>query len=220
MRTGSTWLCSLLDSHPEIECKQEIIHRTKYRGSFANSKPYISRCFSGKSGEIKGFKILYHQFRGPNTVASNILINMLREDYKVKVVHLKRNPLEIFISHQLSKRSKLWNVFKGIDGLKCVSDADVSDVKQTMANHNNKITLDLSEAIMFKKKYRYWVDKIEREFKDVITISYDELPDISRICEFLGVRCFESKANTIKLISKPYVDIIENFKEIEKVFVV
>lgn len=115
-RSGSTWLGSLVDSHPSVIYKYQPLFSYRFKGALTSqsSKSDISNFFSEIAqvsddfldqvdSKLKGivprfFKseptcIVYKEVR-----YHHILANMLKHDSEVKVVGLIRNPLSVLYS--------------------------------------------------------------------------------------------------------------------------
>ena len=222
MRTGTTWLCSILDNHPDIDCRQEILHSKRYRGSVASAYKYVSSTLNDSAKKLVGFKLLYHQFRGPDTADTQIFRFLINDIYKAKIIHIIRDKLEVFVSLQLSKRAKLWNVFKSNGTVSVISastrfsDQPTIDLNHALEIYNTPIKLDIELASQFLYRYERWMLLISEMFPNRIDINYADLPDVVRVYEYLNVPKAEPTFATEKLLSIPYDQIVVNYDEIKR----
>lgn len=215
MRTGSSWLCSLLDSHPQVGCMREIMHRTRYKGKMGSARSYINETLSTIKKPVKGFKILYHQLRGIDNTAYAIFKYLVNDVYKCKVIHIVRNELDVYISHRRAVASKIWNIYNNSGKYEAIHDrgwqhermaqntienCDLTkqDVDHIIKSYNKDITVDLDDFKIFLQRYRIWKNEIAKSF-DVLEVNYDELPNIHRICSILNIDHVKTEGKTIKL---------------------
>ena len=115
-RSGSTWLSTLLDSHPQIKAFEEPFTWRKYRPNWTDKNfptyydyknntstksPWVLFNYldildsykAEKDFEIIGFKVMYHQI----LTNPELLIKLVLDRYKI--VHLfRQNHLDILIS--------------------------------------------------------------------------------------------------------------------------
>lgn len=149
-RTGSSWICDLLNSHSRVECHYEIFKDQKDLSKIEELK---------KREKNQVFKILHHQ-------VSDDEIERLIHDQEVDLLFLKRrNPIERYVSLKLAEKTGVWhidqlvtdeNISKGI--------SDIAKGKYSLREIWNR----LIEA--FKSHYNRMTYK-----PDQITIDIDDL---------------------------------------------
>lgn len=220
MRTGSTWLCSLLSKHPDIDCRLELLHYTAFKGSASKAKQYLDEClFATSPKTVRGFKIMYHQMRGPRSASCGIFATLLRDIYKCKVINIKRrNCLETYVSHKLATQAGIWNLFENnhiqphqglnFETKKC------EDIPKYLDQYNVPITIDINDWLLFQKKLTVWDALIAELFPDRLEIYYEDLPDMNRIWDYLGVPPANVTTDTIKLRRLPVEQLVSNLDDI------
>jgi len=107
-RTGSTWLHTLLNSHPKIISLGEVVdHRTpksQHPNSYFDKKPIFI--------QASGFKIFY----GLENQEYTQLQEQLRSDQSIKIIHLTREDKKAqFESFRRAKQLKEWTKGMGIE---------------------------------------------------------------------------------------------------------
>ncbi len=121
-RSGSTWLKSLLDSHPQIRCFGELFlyhpwpdwpdpslpPYYEFRQRQPGRRPMVTyrylealSQYPGDQDAI-GFKLMYNQL----AVFPEILFTLIRQRYRI--IHLVRvNPLDVVISRQRMRKASI-----------------------------------------------------------------------------------------------------------------
>ena len=124
-RTGSNWLCTLLDSHPDILCHHEIfnpggIHLAWSRrdgsldlGSVAerdrDPESVLKRVWSNGLGHARvGFKMTRGQAEG-------VLAAVLADRTVLKIVLRRADALATFVSETLARQTGEWESYPGLD---------------------------------------------------------------------------------------------------------
>jgi hypothetical protein len=194
-----------------------LLHRRAYEGSAYDAPNYLDEAFFNNStNPVQGFKILYHQFRGPISDECSEFIKMFRDGYKI--IHMqRRNKLETYVSHRMAKKSLIWNVFINEEkvNFKTHNGKQFVSVDHCVSSYNRPIRINIEDYKMFEKKLSVWEKKIKEYFPDHLEVFYEDLPNISNVCEFLGVPdCTDLKAETIKLRKLPLEQMILNYDEI------
>lgn len=215
MRTGSSWLCSILNSHPDICCKQEILHYTQYKGKMGSSRSHISEQLINCNQKHVGFKILYHQMRGIDSISYHTLKYYINELYKCKIIHIIRDELEVYISHRRAKKTKLWNIFKNMGSINPIADVQLNNIDQTLREYNEPIMVNVEDFKLYLNRYREWKKIINDEF-ETLQINYSELPNVGKICDYLEVENLPLLGQSLKLCNKPIEDCIINYEEISR----
>lgn len=99
-RTGSSWFCDLLNSHPDITCHYEIF---KDRSVDLDVIDQIK-----KPTQINIYKVLYYQL-------SLEQFKQLFARKQTKFIILSRNPIDRFVSYKLAVQTNLWHLDNMLD---------------------------------------------------------------------------------------------------------
>lgn len=222
-RTGSNFLMSLLNSHPNCICYGEIFTNLKVGSwdipfslrkigdiNLKDKDPidYLdNRIYSGYPKEIKsaGFKLFYHHARKEN---EKVVWNYLKSESSIKKIHLLRdNFLEIYLSHISAKKNgqfvDTWNRSKTLERIKL----DYIDCENYFQSLDENI----------KKIREYFA------LEQLIEIRYEEL--IKQRQTVLDFLLSKLNLDSMKLIPKTYkqnyVSLekrVANFNEIKEYF--
>lgn len=213
MRTGSTWLATLLDSHPDIDCKLELLHKVHYRGNTAGAKAHLDdKLFGISAAKYRGFKVMYHQMRGINSAACQELANLFTKTYLCKIIHIRRrNLLETFVSHRLAQRSGVWNL--GAQTIRSKASTKLTQAQCRLA-YNRPMTLDPADYRLFVSRIREWEAKALQLFPGCFEVFYEDLPGAAyAVLDFLDAPQMPLVAKTEKLRQLPLEEIVANYVE-------
>lgn len=102
-RTGSTFLMSLLDSHPNIECVGEIFKNTQGIAPYTVWVRYFAKRL--KRTKAVGFRLFYyHPENGDQKVWE-----LLKADSSIVIVHLTRQHLlRMLLSQRIGVKTNRW----------------------------------------------------------------------------------------------------------------
>lgn len=225
-RSGSTFLVSALNNHPEIKCAGEIfkainplriIHpeysyfhtRNENLKSkalhFLNKKKivtdHLNKIYGQNSNQIFGFKLMPRQIqRFPQT--RNYIV-----EHKIPVILLVREHyLERLVSIKVAAKTKVFGAKNSHQKL-------------------NKIILDTSSLIQDLDKMQAQTNEMKElaEKTNHLIISYEDLT-VHKVDEtqeaiftFLNTASGGLESNMKKLIKNPLDEIIENYEEVAKV---
>lgn len=196
-RSGSTWLHTLLNSHPQIISKGEIVYKFHKLNRAFNLNEHA---FSARPAPIKavGLKVFYgleNDIYGP-------ALQVLRNDTTIKVIHLVReDKLAQFVSLKLAKKSREWSHQK--------------------PHKAQSIRIDPAQFQEFKDGQMKLQAKIEENFTGrMLTISYEDLIDnredtLRLVQDFLGVKQRRLFSALKKQSLIPISDQIENWSDFE-----
>lgn len=224
-RSGSTWLRSLLDSHPQIRMfgepflwrkekrgwpDEEFLRYYDYRQANATLRPWVMfkyldnlEHYQSVPHDTIGFKMMYIQIiKDPE-----FLFKIIQDKYRV--IHLaRRNHLDVLISKTVGKQ---YNVFH-------VNNSDSKTRKVTLNTASLVRTLDIYEAM-------YRVAKTFLKFSplEVMEVQYESLKadpetNLGAIADFLGVDSNKivTQSNYKKVNPGSYADKITNYEEVVK----
>ena len=193
-RSGSTFLETLLNSHPNIRSLSEIFHEREldpktvfyYPKSRKQHKLFIddpqrfldvvlyNRYFH-KDISYVGFKILYYQTRFHKQAS---VWPYLADHKEIKIIHLKRNNLLAqYLSLVRAKKTDTWTQWK------------------TRKDSYEPVTLRLKECVGYFRAMENFMDETDWMFlrHDVKEVRYEDLVadrerQLGDILDFLGVQ--------------------------------
>jgi LPS sulfotransferase NodH len=209
-RTGSTWLCDVLDTHPAIRCHSEVFHphavyyskRSTAAGTLgtdlaerdADPHGFASRLFAHHEGRAAvGFKVMAGH-------APQLVADLLRESRIRKLVLRRENRIRVYVSEQ---RAATVNAWRGVnyDGL--------------------KIHVDPGTLVAYADHYDVYFDWVERSVADqpALHLTYESLfrPEtVAAALEFLGVEpdLSQLRTNVEAQSSDSLRDAIANYDEL------
>jgi LPS sulfotransferase NodH len=228
-RTGSTWLVSLLDSHPQIRMYGELFHKesaplpygqqdfrrfSEFRGQeetgWRSGRPfvtahYLSELFGREGAEAVGFKLMYNQVaRLPEVVA---LLRLQR----ARVLHLIReNLLDVVVSRETMLRRGVAHVSEQLPATETQVTLDVTTLRRRLAR------LELQVAI-FRRIARA-IDGSSCELTYELLLR-DPSRHLAQVAAFLGVRQDAAAALSSSLVRAspvPRAARIENYSAVEQ----
>ena len=203
-RSGSTYLATLLDSHPNIVCKGELLHPNNV--GVMNAEQYLvtfQKVLDGlwKSDErceACGCKIKNSQIACLNKSVVKYLV-----DKDVQVIHIvRRNVLNLLIEQNLVRRNHLY-------------------VMKPYPPDSVVITVDnLYNAIDSQKNY---IEKVNKLLPRNILVEYEDLCwdkdcEIRRIAEFLGVEFSDTSSPMVKQMLMSQSECLVNYQELQQQF--
>lgn len=216
-RSGSTFLVSLLKSHPEINCYGEIFplepQKDGQRGRSSKYKTqddvYQKLSFVYNQAQVKasGFKFKYpSQFEHYPEVAEYLLTN---KD-TISIIFLRRKN---FLKAAISKQNQV----------KVLAAKGVNNMQKDNFEQLEKLNLEIDKAIRYmrvrKANDEYYYQQIS-DFKKVYHFFYEELVEsyektIKDILLFLDVDATKSLSSDFKKITKDSLeDCLENYDEV------
>jgi len=203
-RSGSSFLMSLLASHPNIKTYGEYFRRLNNR-SYQDMLDYV---FSPKFRQIKavGFKIFYNH---PYDTNSDDFWSYLASINDLKIIHLiRKNFLRTFISRKIADITDQWFL--------CGNKFYDKEVRltinpQELQNSYNKYqNLQRQRIALF-------------DSRQVLEIFYEEMiadldSQFHTITSFLNVPFIIPKSNLIKQNARILREIVENYDELRVYF--
>jgi LPS sulfotransferase NodH len=216
-RTGSNWLCTLLDSHPDILCHHELFNPKGIHyalglrdGSFSlgtkeerdrDPLGLLARAFATHLGHgAVGFKINWSQ-------DARVFDAVLRDVEVKKILTVRRNRIKTFVSELIAEQTGQWESY--------IHRSPRGDVKSLRVDREA-----LAEHI--GRNERYYADLRERlraTERPYIEVAYEDLEsdeEHARILGFLGVAPPTSRleAATFKRNPSNLKDLISNYEEL------
>ncbi|MCC5929324.1 MAG: sulfotransferase [Cyclobacteriaceae bacterium] len=204
-RTGSTWLHTLLNSHPNISSIGEMNKENKtYSDIKKNGLNYLTKNLP-KSIKAVGFKIFFEYLSDQN---NSWLLQEITLDKNIKIIHLSRNNLlRMYVSLAIANYTGNFSTV----------------YHNTKHNFKNKIEIDPENCITYLNKIMEFEKELLLRIKnhELLNLSYEDLESdthnkINTILNFLQVKQY----NCYSLLKKQNNDdldkIIANFDVLEK----
>jgi LPS sulfotransferase NodH len=209
-RTGSTFLVSALDAHPDIEAKGEVLDGLRSKGvdvQRAWLDRYFRTPFVGRHRAV-GFKTKLRDVFDQEHFAAAI------ERYDALVIVLdRRNDVKHAVSRitarVLRERTGRWNRYEGSDELGLI-EVDPDDFAERLTAVEDE-----------KRVIRDFADSLGRPYLD---LDYEDLladPDATfgRVFDLLGVRRVPVQGATFKNTSDDLGEVIANFADLRSRYV-
>ena len=160
-------------------------------------------------GRVKSvvFKLLYdHCQDNP----SREIWNCIEKTEGIKIIHLKRNLLDVYVSYQLAVKYDTWHV---------------REENQLDYMNHARLIINPQECFQFMTETTdNWVDYEKSFYKhEILDVWYENLlanlsPEMERIQNWLGVTPVPVQPRTYKQVNRPLEDIIENYPELFSYF--
>jgi len=222
-RSGSNFLVSMLESHPNLYLHYEIFLEEKLRTvsiqqmiNSIGAIEYIKQCYRQRGyEEAIGCKILYYQLEPEyaermKIPSISLVQGYLRRSCQIKVIHLKRrNKLKILTSVKLARLTRQWSL-----------RADENPLSNKL-----QISLTPEECENEFLQIEGWEMKYDQLFQyhPLINVYYEDLiADIplmtKQILDFLKVPYKPLTTNLKKQSNRPLSEIITNYSELQAYF--
>jgi len=209
-RVGSTYLTSLLNSHPNILALGEELRDLKEEGAETQlewTKNFFNPSIVGRNAAI-GFNVKLVHTMDPEAFAQ------LLHDNQCKIIHLyRRNRVKAVVSRlngeRLYKKTGKWGLF---DESNRPSSFVVDPAKfEEYLNHREKMDRQLAE----------YVNQLDLPTLDLVyeDLLRDEKAFLDGIYSFLEVPPRVVEGSTLKITSDDLRQVIENFDEIRANYV-
>lgn len=204
-RTGSTWLCQMLDGHPEVRCFGEVYHpepvamnRTgppelmpdrRFCEFPGGHRAYHAHLADLAGGARLGYKLMYNQ------ASPRLLASLLG---RARMIHLRRDPLD-----------------------SCLSEAVMEHTGTAHSSTRLEIEPFAVDPVRFRKKLATLQRRIaiataiSRAFRS-LDVNYADLArdrqrELSRIFDVLGLAPHAIGETTTRKIRPDYRDVITNY---------
>ena len=200
MRSGSTYLTTLLNKFPEISSDYEFQWKPTFRTftnlhkiipSFrADVKVMMEKSFEDKNTPIIGSKVVFSGSRKYSRLDFTDLGIAINKD--IKIIYLKRRPKDIVLSmiknqgHNIKKTSD-FSKEKNII-LESIKDDNIEN--QSLKKFEFNINILINNFLAIKQNQKN-IKKFCEKHKNYIEIKYEDLvcttkPELERLCQFLG----------------------------------
>jgi LPS sulfotransferase NodH len=229
-RSGSTWLMSELDSHPQIAAYDELflgargvqpeptdvsdfvsylarIPRPVRRLGPLHRATYLRAVFRERRGiEAVGFKLMYGQVR------ANFGLLPLFTVRRVRVVHLIRaNLLDAVVSYEAGRASGVFHRKPGDPAPETRIHLDATGLRERLGY----MEWDVARARVWLERYR--LPRLEISYEELVG-RHDET--LSAIRDFLGVEEDDELYSAYAPIRQgAKLDLVENVDEVRAVLI-
>ncbi|MEI8335340.1 MAG: hypothetical protein WCG37_00545 [Actinomycetes bacterium] len=208
-RTGSTFLVSALDSHPDVEAKGEVLDGLRPKGVDAQRawvERYLRGPVVGRSKAV-GFKTKLRDVLDQEAFTEAV------KRYDAQIIVLdRRNDVKHAVSRitarVLRDRTGRWNRYEGSEELGLL-EIDAADFASRL------------EAVEEEKGViRSFVDGLDRPY---LHIDYEDLcadppATFDKVFKYLGVRSLPVVGATLKNTSDDLREVIANFDELRGLY--
>lgn len=215
-RCGSNWLCSLLDSHPEILCHHELfnpdgVHLSR---SLRNQPDLLSNLqalpplslLAQAWSRSKGFKAVGFKL---NLGQSEMIFNEVLNDHGVrKIIISRRNRIRSFVSEMNAEKTGVWESFP----------------ESTPMPHPGPLHVDKAELIQRTQRnqdyYRGLRDLLDQTDQPVLELEYETLDKAEqqqRMLNYLEVNPQQALVTATSRMNRGSLrSLISNDKELEQ----
>jgi LPS sulfotransferase NodH len=216
-RTGSNWLCSLLNSHPDVLCHHEVFNPSGIFYALArrdgsldlgtreerDRRPlaFLERVWRNPLGfACVGFKMT----RGQD---EQVLEAVLGDRGVRKIVVKRRNRVKTFVSELIARRTGQWEVY---------DRADLVAERPRVEVDPAELRLNVAQNDAY---YARLEAALRRSGQAFVAVAYEELSsdrERLRLLEFLGVRPAPEvlRASSVKQNSTDLRRLVANFDEL------
>ncbi|HEX7034356.1 MAG TPA: Stf0 family sulfotransferase [Pseudomonadales bacterium] len=204
-RTGSNMLISLLNSHPEIIAKGELLARLK---GGSHEEILRTKLIPRRRTRAIGFKLFYYH---PMDHGREEVWESLVSDPALRIIHLKRrNVLRTCVSRAIAEKQDVWK-------------ERTTEVKATA--REKAVHLSYDELVEAFQKTREWEEHTDRLFSGHprLEVVYEQMaqtpvPTFSRVAAFLGVQDHTPSTDLVKQNPEPLSQLILNYEELRTRF--
>lgn len=237
-RTGSSWVCDLLNSHPHAACLYEVLKDHKELTQ-EQRVDLIQNKLTDSKDQLTVAKLLFYQLE------VNVLERFIKDnDFEFYLI--QRNPIDRFVSLKLAELTGTWHldymindevvsrglsdIFKGKYSLKEIFQR----IKEGINSYWSKLTYqpqkininikELQESIDYEAKMiamaRSWLKQTDGELK---ILKYEDLPlddDQKRdqiICDFFKLKRHSLQSSRQKIDWHSLEERVLNFSELPKI---
>jgi hypothetical protein len=234
-RTGSSFLCDLLNSHSRLDCQYEIF---KDVPQSSNTMDYVSFKFENSKEEVTGFKLLHFQ------ADLELQKSLLTEgDYKI-ILLKRRNPIDRFGTLKLAEDTGVYHLdhqltpevvdrgIKDILMLKYSVKEVLEKISHTIGSFIEKLTYKPHQLTILKdallksyedeKNYHRIVNKFasnkDSHFKEIFyedLCTDNKIENHREILKYLGLSYEELTSSRSKIDHHPLKERIKYFDELK-----
>lgn len=215
-RTGSNWLCSLLDSHPDILCHHEIFNPEgiHYALSARGGELDFGTVRERDSVPLQVLDRVWHETLGLPVVGFKLnrgqnpaVLNRVLRDRDVRKIIIKRvNRIRTFVSERIAELTGEWESYR---------ESERNDKKVTVTVNPAELR---RHALANQRFYQEIYQSLEDTKQAAMEIHYEKLADaqeVARALAFLGVSpAAKLTAGTRKQNASSLHELISNIDDL------
>lgn len=215
-RCGSNWLCTLLNSHPQILCHHELFNEDGIRVS----QPLREQGWTLGDRQmqlqrpLELLELAWRHHLGFDSVGFKININQSQPVYEAvlsdpgiqKILIRRRNRVRTYLSEEIALRTGHWESYASSDTAPPTGPIELSPdglIEHSERNHGF---------------YQQIESRLEEQSQSAFQIAYEDIPDAEtrrQLLSFLGVENgIALKSATRKMNPGRLEDMISNFEEL------
>ncbi|MEW6179831.1 MAG: hypothetical protein AB1522_07885 [Chloroflexota bacterium] len=211
-RDGSTYMISLMTSHPQIQAVYERFAVLRQQGATAEDQLNWARNFYTPS-LINKYAAVGFKTKLVDVLDKEGFVNLLREK-KVKILQMqRRNQVKAVVSRINAKRlfdaSGKWNLYNEKERLPAFEIDPV--IFQQYLQERIEADQELNTFTV-----NLGLPTLKMVYEDIL-VNRDAV--LSRVFEFLGVEPFPVQANTLKNTNDNLREVILNFDQLRSLYV-
>ncbi|GGY55206.1 hypothetical protein [Parvularcula lutaonensis] len=204
-RTGSTFLTSSLNSHPQLVCADEILDRPMLL-----PRAYAENRARGAGGLGFGFhtKPMDHLVRMQREQDVRRFLSAMHGD-GWKIIHLCRaHHLAHLISLQVARENRVYHVTESKQLRKKTVSLDPDKITRRVAGR--------ADAMAWERRLLEDIPHLALEYGRDIKSPEVQDQTLLRIQNFLGIEPMPTSTPLKKAVTKPLSDTVENWPEVER----
>jgi LPS sulfotransferase NodH len=202
-RSGSTLLVTLLNSHPQIHCEDEILHhRLLFPLTFVTSRAALF------DDQAYGFKLLAYQLRNVQRIRDQqaFLKELAARDFKL--IYLgRRNLLRWALSNLYARHRAQFHHWRSVDGEPVTK----------------RMRVDLAELggwLSGGEQMEAYISGLLADLTYLRLVYEDHLedrtqhqPTVDRVCHYLGLAPARVRTDLAKITPTDLPALVENYQE-------
>ncbi|MFN3917678.1 MAG: Stf0 family sulfotransferase [Flavobacteriales bacterium] len=206
-RTGSNFLISLLNDHPNIHALGEEYSKI---GSKSTQRIWNQIfCKKPKNIHLVGFKLFYYH---PLDSEDKSVWEIIQKDPEIRLIHLTRkNLLRTYVSREIAKKTDVWS--SNESGGKLIS------------KEQKKIELNISHCMADIENTINWQNTFKNRFENhkILEINYEQLSNdthktMHEVFDFLETAQHPVTSELKKQNTESLSELISNYAEVSKAF--
>ena len=202
-RTGSSYLSSLLQSHPQIRMYREKFKRLNGR----KTQDIWDEIYINRRKEIHavGFKLFYYH---PLDCEEKHVWNKVLDDRSIKIIHLTRNNLLTGTSVlAVARKTGVWTIH-----------SKKSPPGSTIPLKHRKLHVDVGDLMNFFERTKRIQNKIRMRLRrhSLFELEYEHIESMTNdIQDFIGVDQSPLKSHIVRNNPEQLEELILNYQEIK-----
>jgi LPS sulfotransferase NodH len=206
-RTGSNFLISLLNAHPNIHALGEEFSKIGNKSTQSIWNQIF--CKKPKNIHLVGFKLFYYH---PLDSEDKSVWEIIQNDPEIRLIHLTRkNLLRTYVSREIAKKTDIWS--SNESGGKLIS----KELK--------KIEVNISQCMADIENTINWQNTFKNRFNNhrVLEINYEQLSNdtqktMHKVFDFLETTQHPVTSELKKQNTESLSELISNYTEVSEAF--